>query len=215
MFGSIYSVYWWGETNEPNGWGSIYPFNAQGSIVFADSTLETVDSTKITVDSGNATAADDSVVLSGTLLSDGLTLTGNILLRFAAQQDHTYYTSGSSQMGQVIYTTSSGGYDKMTVANAKSIAMWFANLSDMNIDTWYPLAQTYKVVETESDPDTVIFTQTSITGAQVKYIDSPVASYDGVILLKGGTYTTSIVLQGSAQILTVGEAWNDRDLIKY
>jgi hypothetical protein len=52
MYGSIYSVSWWGETNEPNGWGSIYPANAEGSLFTADSNTFFTDSSSITVDNG-------------------------------------------------------------------------------------------------------------------------------------------------------------------
>lgn len=46
----IYSVSWFGNVNEPNGWGSIYPFDADGSWFTADNTIYTVDSLYITAD---------------------------------------------------------------------------------------------------------------------------------------------------------------------
>jgi hypothetical protein len=49
-FGSIYSVSWWGNANEANGWGSIYPFNADGSSLTADTTLILADTTTIKAD---------------------------------------------------------------------------------------------------------------------------------------------------------------------
>ena len=49
-FGQIYSVSWWGETNDPNGWGSIYPSNAGGGFLLADSTQIKSDSTIFNAD---------------------------------------------------------------------------------------------------------------------------------------------------------------------
>ena len=49
-FGSIYDESWFGNVNEANGWGIIYPYDADGSFLRVDSTLETVDDTLITAD---------------------------------------------------------------------------------------------------------------------------------------------------------------------
>ncbi len=49
-WGSIYEVSEFGEVNASNGWGSIYPFDADGSWLRVDTTLETVDDTYITAD---------------------------------------------------------------------------------------------------------------------------------------------------------------------
>ncbi len=49
-FGEIYSVSWFGNTNEGNGWGIIYPFNADGSHLTVDTTLFSADSTTLTAD---------------------------------------------------------------------------------------------------------------------------------------------------------------------
>ena len=49
-FGAIYPVSYWGNTNEANGWGIIYPFNADGSLFTADTTKETADTTQFTAD---------------------------------------------------------------------------------------------------------------------------------------------------------------------
>jgi len=49
-FGSIYESSFFGNTNEINGWGAIYPFDADGSFLRVDTTLELVDDTSITVD---------------------------------------------------------------------------------------------------------------------------------------------------------------------
>jgi|MEHZ01.5.fsa_nt_MEHZ011471514.1_9 hypothetical protein len=51
-YGSSYGVSWWGDVNAPNGWGEVYPFDAEGSIVTTDSTLYTSDQTNITADNG-------------------------------------------------------------------------------------------------------------------------------------------------------------------
>ena len=49
-FGTIYEVSNFGNTNEANGWGSIYPFDADGSFLTADTTKELVDDTSVTAD---------------------------------------------------------------------------------------------------------------------------------------------------------------------
>jgi hypothetical protein len=49
-FGSIYSVSYWGSTNESNGWGIIYPLNAGGSSLSADVTNITSDTNQIKAD---------------------------------------------------------------------------------------------------------------------------------------------------------------------
>ena len=49
-FGSIYPVTWWGAVNEANGWGIIYPFDADGSIFTSDTTLVLADTTEYTSD---------------------------------------------------------------------------------------------------------------------------------------------------------------------
>ena len=49
-WGSIYSVSWFGETNAANGWGAIYPSDADGSLLTADTTLILADTTTIKAD---------------------------------------------------------------------------------------------------------------------------------------------------------------------
>jgi len=49
-FGEIYPVSWWGDTNAANGWGIIYPFNAEGTIFSVDTNLETSDTTQYKAD---------------------------------------------------------------------------------------------------------------------------------------------------------------------
>jgi len=44
-YGSVYSVSWWGNTNESNSWGIVYPFDADGSYLTTDTTLITADTT--------------------------------------------------------------------------------------------------------------------------------------------------------------------------
>jgi len=47
-FGEIYSESWWGEVNSI--WGSIYPIDADGSLLLVSSTSLSVDDTSITSD---------------------------------------------------------------------------------------------------------------------------------------------------------------------
>jgi|TARA_R110000822_G_scaffold7462_1_gene30468 hypothetical protein len=49
-YGSIYLSSWWGDVNAPNGWGSIYPFDAETSVLTADTTLLLADTTQIKAD---------------------------------------------------------------------------------------------------------------------------------------------------------------------
>ena len=49
-YGNIYEDSWWGNTNEANGWGIIYPFNADASNFRADTTLVSADTTLYTAD---------------------------------------------------------------------------------------------------------------------------------------------------------------------
>ena len=49
-FGSVYSVSWFGNVNEANGWGIIYTFDADGSYLTVDTTLFSADSTTLTAD---------------------------------------------------------------------------------------------------------------------------------------------------------------------
>ena len=49
-FGSIYKISLWGDVNASNGWGIIYPFDADGSALTVDTTLITSDTTQFTAD---------------------------------------------------------------------------------------------------------------------------------------------------------------------
>lgn len=49
-YGKIYEISWWGDVNAPNGWGSIYPFDADGSTLSADTTLILADTTEYKTD---------------------------------------------------------------------------------------------------------------------------------------------------------------------
>ena len=49
-YGQIYTTSWWGDTNAASGWGSIYPFNADGGILSIDLTTITADATIYTAD---------------------------------------------------------------------------------------------------------------------------------------------------------------------
>jgi hypothetical protein len=49
-YGAIYPVSWWGNVNEANGWGIVYPFCAPGSYLTADTTLILADTTQYKAD---------------------------------------------------------------------------------------------------------------------------------------------------------------------
>ena len=49
-YGSIYAESWWGNANEANGWGIIYPINAGGSLLTADNATIKADTTTINAD---------------------------------------------------------------------------------------------------------------------------------------------------------------------
>jgi len=49
-YGSVYAISWFGNTNEANGWGIVYPTDADGSLLTADTTLILADTTTIKAD---------------------------------------------------------------------------------------------------------------------------------------------------------------------
>ena len=49
-WGSIYKITWFGNTNEANGWGSIYPFDSDGSLLTVDTNLILADTTQYRAD---------------------------------------------------------------------------------------------------------------------------------------------------------------------
>ena len=49
-WGISYQSSWFGNTDESNGWGIIYPFDADGSFLRVDTTLLMADSTNIKAD---------------------------------------------------------------------------------------------------------------------------------------------------------------------
>jgi hypothetical protein len=50
-YGSIYAESWWGNTDEfSTSWGTVYPFNAGGSDIFADTNTILADSSTIKAD---------------------------------------------------------------------------------------------------------------------------------------------------------------------
>ena len=49
-FGSIYPVTWFGNTNEANSWGIVYPSDAGGSLLTVDTTSILADTTTIKAD---------------------------------------------------------------------------------------------------------------------------------------------------------------------
>jgi hypothetical protein len=48
--GNIYCISWWGNVNEANGWGIVYPTCAPGSYLTADTTLILADTTQYKAD---------------------------------------------------------------------------------------------------------------------------------------------------------------------
>ena len=49
-WGISYQSSWFGNTDEANGWGIVYPFDADGSLLSVDTTLILADSTQYTTD---------------------------------------------------------------------------------------------------------------------------------------------------------------------
>lgn len=49
-YGSIYTVSWFGNSNETNGWGIIYPSTAGGSTLTVDTITIKADSTAYKAD---------------------------------------------------------------------------------------------------------------------------------------------------------------------
>tara|TARA_R110002153_G_scaffold156166_1_gene308264 strand:+ start:420 stop:593 length:174 start_codon:yes stop_codon:yes gene_type:complete len=49
-WGSIYADSWWGNANEANNWGIVYPSTAGGSYLTADNTLILADTTQVRAD---------------------------------------------------------------------------------------------------------------------------------------------------------------------
>lgn len=49
-YGAIYPESWWGNANEANGWGIVYPTNAGGSVLTADNNSIKADSSTLKAD---------------------------------------------------------------------------------------------------------------------------------------------------------------------
>jgi len=49
-WGSIYADSWFGNSNEANNWGIVYPSTAGGSYLTADNTLILADTTQVRAD---------------------------------------------------------------------------------------------------------------------------------------------------------------------
>jgi hypothetical protein len=49
-FGSIYSKSWWGNANESNSWGILYPVIAGGSTLVASLTDFVISAIRFTID---------------------------------------------------------------------------------------------------------------------------------------------------------------------
>lgn len=70
-WGKSYEESWWGNVNEANSWGIIYPFNAEGSFVSGDSNIFTGDTDFFTAD--NAPADSFACVNATLTLANGTT----------------------------------------------------------------------------------------------------------------------------------------------
>ena len=109
-YGSSYLSSWWGDVNAPNGWGSIYPFNAEGSTVKASSTLFSSDSTQLTSDNGVASGSvaftcSDTVFSVSTGVV-GQTVNGSVSVGVLQSVSPTTYQSGSNTYTGTISTPS-------------------------------------------------------------------------------------------------------------
>ena len=45
-WGIVYESSWFGEVNASNGWGNVYPFDADGSRLSVDTTIVKADTTQ-------------------------------------------------------------------------------------------------------------------------------------------------------------------------
>ena len=109
-YGSSYLSSWWGDVNAPNGWGWIYPFNAEGSTVKASSTLFSSDNTQITSDNGVASGSvaftcSDTVFSVSTGVV-GQTVNGSVSVGVLQSVSPTTYQSGSNTYTGTISTPS-------------------------------------------------------------------------------------------------------------
>lgn len=121
-WGKSYSESWWGSVNEANSWGLIYPASADGSIIYADTTLFTADMTSYTADIGvasvdvtppvitligsstiNLTVGDSYTELGATATDDvdgnltsSITTSGSVDTSTASTYTITYSVSDSS-----------------------------------------------------------------------------------------------------------------------
>tara|TARA_R110000868_G_scaffold151828_1_gene376399 strand:+ start:411 stop:602 length:192 start_codon:yes stop_codon:yes gene_type:complete len=49
-WGEVNEISWFGNVNEENSWGIVYPFNSDGSFLRVDTIMESSDVTYITTD---------------------------------------------------------------------------------------------------------------------------------------------------------------------
>lgn len=49
-WGNSYEVSWFGDVNSANGWGNIYPFDADGSFFRVDTNFISADNNQYTAD---------------------------------------------------------------------------------------------------------------------------------------------------------------------
>tara|TARA_B110000285_G_scaffold203670_1_gene239961 strand:+ start:5805 stop:6683 length:879 start_codon:yes stop_codon:yes gene_type:complete len=106
-WGKSYSESEWGNVNELNSWGIIYPFNAEGSTVTGDSLLFSADDSDITVDNGTSTpAVAFTCSNAGFLISNGTT--GNTISIVSdatvSQGTITSISPSTYQSGNTTYT---------------------------------------------------------------------------------------------------------------
>lgn len=83
-WGDSYAESWWGNVNEANSWGIIYPATAEGSIITADTSIFTADQTIYTADGG-----DGSVVVSPDTTPPVITITGSASISLTVGDSYT------------------------------------------------------------------------------------------------------------------------------
>lgn len=173
-YGKSYSLSWWGDVNAANGWGSIYPFDADGSLVSLDSNQYTTDTTLLTTDNSDGFAAASGAtfdcstanfaVANGTT---GATVSGTVSAGTLNSVSPTTYQSGSSTYTANI--TIPGGYSNSGI---------ISTCTDTAIGAG-----------TGSSPGSIVSTQYSLLisygGVNISFV------YNGLTYIKGLTDTLS------------------------
>jgi len=95
-WGKMYSESWWGSVNEANSWGIIYPASAEGSIIYADTTLFTADMTSYFADNGTEADLGNGGDTPGTISSVDFSILTSIsgVTSFSFTYGGTTYTRG-------------------------------------------------------------------------------------------------------------------------